>query len=219
MIITLAGIKGGTGKTTVAAALAAEAERRGARTLLVDATRRHDLSAWAREGGFSGPVVNLHPDQDLEQLPALTDLALGAEFCVVDTATEDMRVAPRLASQSDLVLFPCAASPLDVWPLLGAFERFSARGLLDRRLRVLLSNFDPNSRLGRDVRRDLETHGIPLSAAEFPRRAVHAEALAYGSNVVAEAPRSTAAREVMALYDTLFDTRTERTWDEEAVVH
>src|SRR5690606_25353410 len=66
VIITLAGIKGGTGKTTVAAALAAEAERRGARTLLVDATRRHELSAWAREGGFAGPVVNLHPDQETD---------------------------------------------------------------------------------------------------------------------------------------------------------
>src|SRR5690606_15206180 len=182
VIITLAGIKGGTGKTTVAAALAAEAERRGARTLLVDATRRHELSAWAREGGFAGPVVNLHPDQETDSLPALQELALGAEFCVVDTATEDLRVAPRLASQSDLVLFPCGASPLDVWPLLGAFERFSARGVLDRRLRVLLSNFDPQSRLGRNFRRDLETHGVPLSPAELPRRAAHAEALAYGSS-------------------------------------
>lgn len=201
MIWTLAGLKGGVGKTTLAANLAAVAQQRGARCLLVDATDRRDLSAWASDGGFSGPVTRARGEGAALQLGAL---ALGFDHCIVDTQTGDTQTATALAEVSDRVLIPCGASPLDVWPLLDALEVFRASTALGAgRTQVLINGHDPRTTLGRRVSADLHAYGVDLVERSLARRAVHAEAMAHGESTLTYDSKCDGARELELLFDAL----------------
>lgn len=58
MKLAVVNLKGGTGKTTTATALAAALNNRG-RTLLVDADPQGSALAWSEEADFGFPTIGL----------------------------------------------------------------------------------------------------------------------------------------------------------------
>ena len=83
-IVAVIAEKGGSGKTTVAANLAAELAARGARALLVDADGQGSALTWAgigAEAGHPGPRVLALGDNLRAVLP---DLAAEHDWTIVD---------------------------------------------------------------------------------------------------------------------------------------
>src|SRR5690606_15362146 len=80
MLLALAGLKGGTGRTTLAVALAAEARARGRRTLLVDLDPRADAHAWALSAGELAPTTLALPGAPAGQAERLRGLAFGHDL-------------------------------------------------------------------------------------------------------------------------------------------
>src|SRR3954470_21818332 len=81
MRLAVVNLKGGTGKTTSATALAMSLSARG-RTLLVDADPQGSALAWSEEAAFPFPTIGL-PVRDLH----VRLLQLGADYdhIVIDT--------------------------------------------------------------------------------------------------------------------------------------
>jgi chromosome partitioning protein len=198
IVITVAQQKGGAGKTTLAAHLAAvlAADRRVA---LLDIDPQRSLSRWhslRRGRGKASSAIHLSEVSgwrlaaELEKLRHTHDLVLIDSPPQIDT---DARLAIRSA---DLVLVPVQPSPPDLWAAEGTLKL----AIAEKRPAALVLNRTPAaSKLRNAVEAEIAKQGFRLFSATLGNRAGFANAFAAGLGVTETAPRSLAAAELHAL--------------------
>jgi chromosome partitioning protein len=205
VVITLAQQKGGTGKTTLAANLAAAFAGR-MRVALLDIDPQRSLARWfslrSARGTQVAPltfsdVSGWRLGADLERLRSTHDVVLIDSPPRVDT---DARLAIRGA---DLVLVPVQPSPPDLW---AAEDTMKLAAQEKRRAAIVLNRVPSSSRLRDTVTADLVSRGQPLLRATIGNRTGFAAAFAEGLGVVEAAPRSSAAQEMRSLAEELLRT-------------
>lgn len=198
IVITVAQQKGGAGKTTLAAHLAAAlaGERRVA---LLDIDPQRSLSRWhGLRTGNAKALTEIHLSEvsgwrlsaELEKLRRSHDLVLIDSPPQIDT---DARLAIRGA---DLVLVPVQPSPPDLWAAEGTLQLALAE---KRRAALVLNRTPAASRLRNSVETDIARQGFRLFRATLGNRAGFASAFAAGLGVTEASPRSLAAAELHAL--------------------
>ena len=207
MVITLAGQKGGSGKTTTAICIATEWHRRGRRVLLVDADPQGSTRTWgevAAEANQPTPTIvamgaSMHRP---EQLPAL---AQGYELTVIDCPPRHGDIQRAALMVADLVVIPCGPSGVDAWALGATLEIISEAKTLrpDLRAVVLITRKIARTSLGANARDALAQSGLSILRTELGHRITYQEAPAAGQGVTAYAPGSAAAVEVQGLADEL----------------
>lgn len=203
IVLTVAQQKGGAGKTTLAAQLAAAlaAERRVA-VLDIDPqkslTRWHGLrKAQARAAAagltfadtagwrLAGEIERLRRDHDV----VLIDSPPHAET--------EARLAVRAA---DLVLVPVQPSPLDLWATAPTLDLARAE---KRPARIVLNRAPARGRLLEATQAEISRGATPALEATLGNRSAYAMAMAAGLGVTESAPRSLAAEEVRGLVSSL----------------
>lgn len=197
--IVVAQQKGGAGKTTLVAQLAAALAERGRRLAVVDSDPQGSLARWAQLRAHRTPPVaeiGLAVVAGWRLRATLDRLAADVELLLVDTpphAETEAKVAVRAA---DLLLVPCQPSMLDVWASAGTFEIARREG---RPARPVFNRVPPRGRALAEAEAALREQGVrPLVAALGNRRAF-ADSMARGLGVVELEPRGRAAQEVRAL--------------------
>lgn len=204
LTITVAGLKGGTGKTTTAAHLLAALAERG-RAVGIDADRQGSLLSWAEFAGQGFPWVVAQSSPRLDQ--QLRGIAGGADYVVVDTPndpTRDQDVLRGSLRAADVVLVPIAPSPVEFLRLKPLLELLAeirngagspAAAALLSRVRVVTrsSNEAP------EVLQDYQEQGLELLEARVPLR----EHIAQSIGELKPAPEYLAvAEEIVDRYDT-----------------
>lgn len=196
-VITLAQQKGGTGKTTLAANIAAALAGRR-RVALLDIDPQRSLGRWyglraARTGlaplAFSD-LAGWRLGGELDRLRRSHDVVLIDSPPQIDT---DARLAIRAA---DLVLIPVQPSPPDLWAAEGTLKLASAE---HRAARIVLNRVPSASRLRETVAADIAARELPMLRAAVGNRTGFALAFAEGLGVTEAAPRSAAAAELLVL--------------------
>lgn len=120
MIITVGGIKGGTGKTTIAVNLAIELAKANKDVLLIDADDQGTATDFAAlrdlqgEGLVSYTSIQLSGKTVREQALKLKD---KFDCIVIDTGGRDTTSQRAALSISHLLLIPLAPRSFDVWTL------------------------------------------------------------------------------------------------------
>jgi chromosome partitioning protein len=198
VVITVAQQKGGTGKTTLAANIAAglAASRRVA---LLDIDPQKSLGRWhaLRRERLAQAAALAFSDTSGWRLPAeLQRLKREHDVVLIDSPPQldtDARVAVRAA---DLVLVPIQPSLPDVWAAEGTLKLAAD----ERRPAHLMFNRAPAASKLRDaIAADLAGRHLPVLRSALGNRASFAHAFAAGLGVTEAAPRSTAAAELRAL--------------------
>jgi chromosome partitioning protein len=200
-VVAVAQQKGGSGKSTVAANLAAVLAADGRRVALLDTDPQGSVTRWHEErlrhpkNGKAAPLFFDHPSG--WRVPAALDrLRREQDVVVLDTpphAGTDAKLAIRA---SDLVLMPLQPSPADLWACDGT-RRLAAE---ERRpLRALLNRVPAQGKMRDRVVSALAEREIPLLEQSLGNRAQFGAAFLDGLSVTEAAPRSTAAAEMRAL--------------------
>jgi chromosome partitioning protein len=202
IVITVSQQKGGTGKTTLAANLAA-ALAKDRRVALLDIDPQRSLTRWysLRDARVNEAAALTFSDVSGWRLTAELDrLKRTHDVVLVDTPPQIDTDAKLAVRGANLVLVPVQPSPPDVWAAEGTLKLAADE---KRPAAILLNRVPPSSRLRDTIAADLKSRNLPLLRSSLGNRTGFASAFAEGLGVSEAAPRSTAAAELRDLVDEL----------------
>lgn len=150
MLVTIASLKGGAGKTTTAIHLAAVAASGGHDVVLLDADRERSAVEWgSRIQNAAFRVASAQPDRLARQA---RELAAG-HTVIVDTPPNDREILKTAAGVADHVLVPVRPTGLDVNRLVPTLELLleveAMRGNLD--VAIVFTQWDARRILSREA--------------------------------------------------------------------
>ncbi len=198
-VVAVAQRKGGAGKSTLAANLAAALSGLGERVALLDTDPQKTLSHWHEARGRAGAKANR---LDFEspagwRVPAACDkLRRSHDVVLLDTPPHDDTDARIAIRSADLVLIPLQPSPADLWATGATLDLAKAER---RPVAVVLNRVPAQGKLIDQVAKEIGGRGVTLLDARIGNRSGFATAFAAGLGVTEAAPRSVAADEVRAL--------------------
>lgn len=197
VIITVAQQKGGAGKTTLAANLAATLAGTN-RVAVLDIDPQRSLARWhaLRAARKSAAPIHLSDLSGWRLAGEIDRLRKSHDILIVDSPPQidsDARAAIRAA---DLVLIPVQPSPPDLWAAEGTLKLAAAER---RRTRILLNRAPAAGRLRAAIEAEMAAGGYDRLAATLGNRQGFASAFAQGAGVSETAPRSLAAQELAAV--------------------
>ncbi|WP_238990904.1 ParA family partition ATPase [Acidovorax sp. ST3] len=202
-VIALLNQKGGAGKTTLATHLAGELALQGSRVTLLDADPQGSALDWAQRRLQSGQerlygVFGLARDSLHQEAP---QIALQADFVVIDGPPRVAALARSALLAADLVLIPVQPSAYDVWASYEMVQLITEARVFRPQLRAA---FVVNRRvvgtvIGREARAALADQPFAALETEVSQRIVFADSVAAGRLACEVAPQCAAAREIVAL--------------------
>jgi chromosome partitioning protein len=199
LVIAVAQRKGGAGKSTLAANLAAAFAGLGERVALLDTDPQKTLAQWhAQRVGSGGKAAVLDFEAPAGwRVPATCEkLRRSHDVVLLDTPPHDDTDARIAIRSADLVLVPLQPSPADVWATGATLDLAKAE---KRPVVVALNRVPAQGKLTAEVAAELRRNGLTLLDATLGNRTGFATAFAAGLGVTEAAPRSVAADEVRAL--------------------
>jgi len=202
-VITLAQLKGGVGKTTLAVAIAAELARRGASAALIDSDPQGSAVQWALPGQLPCPVSKMplegiQPEAWVRQTKTVT-----ADYIVIDSAPNTQTIIAPIAIAT-VTLVPCTPSGLDLEGTVRTLHVVDSvrRRWPQRRCVIVPNRVDSRTLEGRQFVDELERFGEPVSPS-VGNRVSFVRAFANGQAVSDLEPGGAAAHEVHHLCDFL----------------
>jgi chromosome partitioning protein len=202
LVVTIAQLNGGAGKTTLAAQLAVAWARQGLRVAVLDIDPQGSLAAWVdlRRARLPANAMAF----DFAALPGwraaqwIEDRARSADLVVIDCpphAETEAQIAVRAAG---LVLIPVQPSPLDLWATEATLKMARDER---RRALIVLNRVPPRSGLTDRIATDLAATGTPVAATRIGNRVAFVRAMASGLGVLEGTDATLAATEIAALAD------------------
>lgn len=193
-VITFAQQKGGAGKTTVLAHLAAIWSRAGKSVALMDLDPQQSLAQWA--GIRDDNSVTAIDSRDYR---ASSDMRSGRQkydVTLVDCPGAASSLLDNVIRETDLVVAPVQPSAMDIWASRTIIE---TSGKLNTQCRLLLNRVPP--RLGDidDLVATVEDQGGRILDTRIGNRIAYSRAIMTGQSAQEISPRSMASREIAAL--------------------
>lgn len=197
-VIAVAQRKGGAGKSTIAANLAAAFAERGEQVALLDMDPQRSLARWDELRGHAPKARPLHFEAPSGwRVPGILDrLRREADVVLLDTAPHDDTDARLAVRAADLVLVPLQPSAADLWSMDATLDLAKKEG---RKVALVLNRAPASGRLLDQVTAEIRARGLPLTEAALGNRTAFAQAFMAGLGAVEAAPKGIAAREVRAL--------------------
>jgi len=216
LIIVVGGIKGGSGKTTVATNLSVLRSKDGRDVLLVDADDQETATDFTqlrndKLGGNAGYTsIKLTGSAVRMQVPRL---AAKYQDIIIDTGGRDTTSQRAALTIADLLLIPFVPRSFDIWTIERVAALVSEMQPANPKLRALtfINRADPRGQDNSDAAEVLkETPGLQFIDVVIGTRKAFGNAAAEGLCVTElRIPDPKATEEMMMLYRYLFDTNQE----------
>lgn len=198
-MITLAclAMKGGTGKTTVAWALAVAAEHAGIPAAIVDLDPQASAATWGdRREATSPAVIGAQSPRLGPVLEAARNA--GAGIAIIDTAPHASDAALAAAKAADLVLIPCCASVADLDAIGPSIDLAKVAGTTAL---AAITKATVGSTLVAEARDAIAGYAIACSPVVVHNRLDHVRAFTEGLTAQEYAPQGKAASEIDELWN------------------
>jgi chromosome partitioning protein len=202
VVVTVAQLKGGVGKTTLAVALAAELARRSGSCALIDADPQRSATQWALPGRLPCPVYEMPLDDKSVEDWVRQTRNVAAEYVVVDSAPNAKTVIAPIAI-SHLTVLPCTPSGLDLEGMARTLDFFGTVRSRWPEKRCVTCQTGCRTLEGRQFLEELAQFGQTV-APSVGNRVAFVRAFASGQSVADFEPRGPAADEVGRLCEFLY---------------
>lgn len=173
--IVIAASKGGSGKTTIAAALAAHAAATGEQVAVVDADPQQSFGLWhERRGWPENPGCIYGAGDDLDLGSAIDRAKAMAKWVIVDLPGSLMRTDMAIRD-ADLIVIPVRPSMMDIEAVSPICELADEAGVprvfvvnaADKDWKLLGAAIDALAEIGEVMRESLRYHeGHPASMVQ-----------------------------------------------------
>jgi chromosome partitioning protein len=199
-VITLASRKGGAGKSTLTAQLAAQAQVCGRRVLVIDADPQGSLKLWHSRRADGLPKL-VTPERGLERALAFAMID-GFDTVFIDTAPTMWVVVQEAIRAATLVLIPARPGFFD----LDAVQETVKTARERNKPYAVVINAAPVRRDDKDTtlvaqsRAYFEGLGIPVWGGQISQRAGFQSTLAAGASAAEIGPNTSAGGEIAALW-------------------
>lgn len=214
MIITIASLKGGSGKTTLSLCLSGAIALSNKKVLLIDADPQGSASDWAASRDENDPppfsVIamarkTLHRD--------VGGVMAGFDHCIIDTPPRTAAITRSAIMASDLVVMPCTASSFDLWALQETADIVTEGQTFKPELQavIAMSRVQSGTVLGREIAQALTEYPFPVLKSAIAQRVAFAES-ASGYSVLETEPNSKASQEIKRLAKELLQITGEASW-------
>lgn len=209
MIYVIGGIKGGSGKTTVATNLAVALVQAGKDVLLVDADDQEtatDFSAWRNErtqGNAGYTSVQLTGQAARDELKRLAN---KYEDVVIDTGGRDTTSQRAALSVADIYLVPFNPRSFDVWTLEKVTRLIQEIQTINPELKAyaFLNRADPRGSDNEEAAEVLkDSDAVQFLDTPLGNRKAFSNAAAQGMGVIELQPED---RKANAEFQTLYNT-------------
>ncbi|MCC6888380.1 MAG: ParA family protein [Hyphomicrobiales bacterium] len=199
-VITVASRKGGAGKTTLCAHLAAFARSQGHKCMIVDGDPQGSLTLCNRlRGDAALPSASM--ERGIDRALAMAQVA-GVEWLFIDTSPTMWVMVQEAMRVATLVLVPARPGFLDLDAV-----RETVRTARERtKPYAVVFNACPVKRDEREApavaqsRAYFDREGVPVFAGQISQRAAFSLTLAAGASVGEADPKSLAAAEIERLW-------------------
>ncbi len=212
-ILTVANLKGGVGKTTIAVNLAGQLQTKRKRVAVVDADAQESTTHWLEGGGVDVELITL-PLENARGARRWIDrvLDIEADFTVIDCPPHLRAVTEAAIGIADVVVVPVTASGADLIATTRALElvrkaratrpsgarRDAAGEGASPRCVLVPSKIDVRTSAGREIGEALGQLGEPVGPA-VRQRTAFVDSFTAGQWIGDYAKRSPARREIAAL--------------------
>ena len=203
MIITFASSKGGVGKSTTCACIAAELALQGGRTLLIDLDQNRTVDRWARKAPIIGLTVVAIETSKFSAYFREQEASGEFDHILIDLpGTREVTLFKALA-RSDLVVIPAQASEPDLREALVVVSdirdvRETTNRVIPYRL-LLTKVFPLRSRVTDYAYQQMEQHGLPMFRTVLVERSSYKEMFLTGEPPTRSESGKGAGAEVQAL--------------------
>ena len=193
--LTLASLKGGTGKTTLAAHLAVEASAHGERVVVIDTDEQGSLAEWFNVREADEPVYAAATLDTLDSVrQTLKDG--GYTFAIIDTPGTDKTALRAALRASDAALVPVRPSPNDIRAIGHTLAEIEAAALP---FALVLSQRIARTKIAEQALLALSGSG-PLASTIIGTRTIYAAAMIDGRAAQEVEPKGEAAKEIAELW-------------------
>jgi chromosome partitioning protein len=200
-IITVATMKGGSGKSTVASCLAVHWHLSGRRPTLIDADPQRSVMRLAARQRALGDVSVIE-DATEDASKTARRLARGGGPVIIDTPGFRSKTTLACLAAANFLLVPVKPSPFDVDRMLDTLSILIDRAGGRRPVfRCLLTQTTRDSVIARHIRAELADAGLPVLRSEMTNRVVYPESALWGATPSLTDPKGIAAREIAAIAD------------------
>ena len=202
-VITLASRKGGAGKTTLTAHLAAFAHRRGHRCLVIDADPQGSLSLWHSRRPGGQPAL-ASAAQGIERLLAHAMID-GIDWVFIDTSPTMWVVVQEAIRAATLVLIPARPGFFDI----AAVQETVGVARKHNKPYAVVINGAPVKRDEKESpavatsRAELDKLAVPVWAGQISHRAGYTATLAAGVSVGELGAETAAGTEMARLWSAI----------------
>jgi chromosome partitioning protein len=214
MILVCGGIKGGSGKTTMATNLAAMHAGAGKDVLLVDADEQESATIFTAIRKRDQPERPQYTSiilRESQLRPEIDRMRAKYDDVIVDTGGRDTRSQRASLALADVLLLPFNPRSLDIWTIENVEKLLEDMRTINPALRAVsfLNRADPVGSDNQDSREILAAvAAIEFASLTIVNRKAFGKAVALGLSVTElTKPDEKAAREIMALYEYLFSVK------------
>jgi chromosome partitioning protein len=200
-VLVAATAKGGAGKSTAIACLAAYWHLKGRKVALVDADSNRTLTRWHAKGDVISEITLRSVTDETLLVPTIRALAEAHDVVLVDCPGFNGQAMIFAIGAADLVLIPVMTDEANLFEALRARKMVESAADLVRRpivSRTLLSRIRRTT-VADHTRRQLEALDAQPLRAGLHDRVAFQEATFHGSAPTRLAPHSSAARDVEEL--------------------